>query len=268
MLIQMGMSVNDRDAYGQTPLHLASLRGNLDTVEYLVLEAKTDVCIADKNGKTALDLAIKKQKPAVEIFLRANGTGRSWFNPGGCLEFLRHPRLCKAVFQTGEGAQGKLWPLLLNVGSMSFVGVVMFTRFFSEAWMELGQDALLTAAIVSQLAVWLLLLLIYFSDPGYIHVTKDSSLRQAYNKRLEMLLNPEDETSVSPVLSEDQASLCYTCQLERPLRSKHCRVCRRCVGCFDHHCPFVGNCVGKSNYRWFFMYIVMFVVGSASWWSM
>jgi ankyrin repeat protein len=40
MLIKMGQNVNVRDAHGQAPLHLASLRGNLDAVEYLVLEAK------------------------------------------------------------------------------------------------------------------------------------------------------------------------------------------------------------------------------------
>ncbi len=38
-LIRLQMPVEFKDSYGQTPLHLASLQGNLDSVEYLVLQA-------------------------------------------------------------------------------------------------------------------------------------------------------------------------------------------------------------------------------------
>ena len=98
----------------------------------------------------------------------------------------------------------------------------------------------------------LLLLLTSACDPGIVprspHPLEDlsgydSSASVEVGGRQSLQLPRTKEVFVNglPV----RVKYCETCMIYRPPRCSHCSVCDNCVEKFDHHCPWVGQCIGK-----------------------
>ena len=39
------------------------------------------------------------------------------------------------------------------------------------------------------------------------------------------------------------------------MRAKHCRICEKCISTYDHHCPWLGNCIGEKNRKVFYCFL-------------
>lgn len=60
----------------------------------------------------------------------------------------------------------------------------------------------------------------------------------------------------------NERNYCTTCLICRPMRSKHCSTCDKCVLRFDHHCPWMWNCIGANNIRCFSSFLILQTFGN------
>ena len=54
----------------------------------------------------------------------------------------------------------------------------------------------------------------------------------------------------------DPSYICPKCEVLRTPDSRHCFICNKCVGRFDHHCNWLNTCVGAGNHFSFYLYLV------------
>ncbi|KAJ3372640.1 hypothetical protein GGF31_001662 [Allomyces arbusculus] len=70
-----------------------------------------------------------------------------------------------------------------------------------------------------------------------------------------------DVARVSVEAALSAMRVCLKCSSPKPERCHHCSICDRCVLKMDHHCPWLNNCVGHYNHRYFVVFLVYLSVG-------
>jgi len=110
--------------------------------------------------------------------------------------------------------------------------------------------------LLNGLALWSYLAT-SFTDPGS-PATPEWQAWSASRPKQEPVERSEDERTRTRGWAPGEVSWCRVCKCERPERAHHCSHCGVCILRMDHHCPWIGGCVGWRNHKYFLL---------LNWWS-
>uniref|UniRef100_A0A1B0FEF2 Palmitoyltransferase n=1 Tax=Glossina morsitans morsitans TaxID=37546 RepID=A0A1B0FEF2_GLOMM len=240
LLMYSGVELQKTDNFGSTPLHLACLSGNMACVRLLCEKSNLDLEPRDKNGKTPIMLAQAHQhQDIVRVLYNEVKKKSRWL-----------PSVSEIWGWLFGGAGDSKGPLLLFLFSVLLWGYPMYMiRAIPITWNILRRSHY--CFIYWNAVMWISWIIANRRDPGYIPLSSD-----AYYRAIKQIPYFDKLKKRNVILTR----LCHSCRCLRPLRAKHCRVCNRCVAYFDHHCPFIYNCVGLRNRMWFFLFVLSVAV--------
>ena len=127
--------------------------------------------------------------------------------------------------------------IFYNIKSPLILDPMYFLRCIPVTWEALPQTHY--TFIVINVIMWISLLVANQKDPGFLAKNTED-----YHRSIKQIAYYDEWKSNR---GPDILRLCHSCRVVRPLRAKHCRICDRCVAQFDHHCPYIYNCVGLRN---------------------
>mmetsp|Transcript_44742 Transcript_44742/g.112786 ORF Transcript_44742/g.112786 Transcript_44742/m.112786 type:complete len:721 (-) Transcript_44742:142-2304(-) len=268
LLITEGADLHIQDQHGRTALHWAAVKGHLATTK-LLLELGASLTIRDIANRTPCAMAEEKKHHATvqiltdaETFLyEQNKHAKPWIIPGllgfplaltivcylpfllviliGCFFYwVIYPRI------------KRYWPGMTRPNP--FFRTWFVSCYAVSTWAYFNYNRTFITTYFAESLVFIVLNVFFagfyiymcFGDPGTIKPSSET--REALMRSME-----EGHEIPEP---------CPSCIVGKPLRSKHCGACNRCVARFDHHCVWLDNCIGIRNQVPFIFLLVLVVI--------
>jgi len=256
LLLVIGSRSMLPDKEGCTPLHWAAIRGNSEACTVLLQGGAIDALEhQDSTGATPSQLAIDKGHRVLGVNLAE----------------YRYKKDKKKKSQRGIIA------VLTKLHLSPIIWGIVLGMLSMLAFTVAGSSHLPPAHPIIIAGVWLVFSLagmgLFFlyktttTDPGFLpRNTAGGGAPRRRTGSTGKAPGVEDVESLGESLAANSLNspalwagnwgqLCVGCRIVRPLRAKHCSVTDRCVQCFDHYCPWVGNAIGKGNRHLFVIFL-------------
>lgn len=200
----------------------------------------------------------------------------------GSTEGARWPRHPRARRRRPPWLDWLRWLLLRFVAGLVFGPLVFYlvaNGFFNVVFVAWGWPpapapparpngigpavSLLVYAVCTVLVLWSYLRCM-LTDPGKVLQEFDTSAADLEFQPVHMNADAgggsrvgscRDDATSSAAESQEDWTYCASCDQTRPPRAHHCGLCGCCIDRFDHHCPWINNCVGKGNHRYFIQFL-------------
>ncbi len=249
------MNLEDTDENQMNALHLA-VRNSMENSVIFLLALGINPNLKDKDGCTPLHYAVKNSQSRIVKKLLQRGADRNVpdfkremtpvmlaRNKPEILEIFRKKGICEKLFFKPDISKKTLCS---NKNMILFIvlHVVIFIFVFFLFLPYFQSDIFSGIYIAAFGLVFILYIILSFSNPG-----------KMINYNFQNLLDIVEQ-------GNDAEDFCPYCLVKNKFRSKHCLVCQCCVDEFDHHCFWVGNCIGKKNYTLFFIFLVYILLNT------
>jgi palmitoyltransferase ZDHHC9/14/18 len=160
--------------------------------------------------------------------------------------------LCKGKLMVGPQPENLFFTILLISIPMGLSLGVTVPKYY-EGTKEFYPVVLLPTLYVIAVS---LCFITSFMDPGII---PRPDIFHSESREWNPDLAPQQYMEMNLNIGGTMKNLkfCPTCKIFRPPRSFHCRLCDNCVERFDHHCPWLGTCIGRRNYGYFGRFLII-----------
>ena len=229
-------------------MHFAAISGMDNSIIYL-LNMGLNPNLQDINGNTPLHYAVKYGQNRIIKKLLHNGADKNILNKNKVSPAMlarENPELsdifskkgiCQKLFfkpdinKKSKFSNINMLLFIILHFTVIFLTFIMLMPYFDNTYFSI-------LYLVISLLLFILFFILAFSDPGTLTNNK-------YKDALDIIEQ-----------GEMLEYYCPKCLIKMDFRTKHCVICEKCVDDFDHHCFWVGNCIGKKNFSLFFDFLV------------